>query len=424
MVRGPTERQSIFGRQGRTPGEGNTAKVMRFGFSDDEIDEDYKVLVEHFEKNGFEDPGLGAARVQLSEMVNLARMMDADLASYQEQIERLQSEGDTNQEALQNNDELNASLRKQLVEKEAEILSLFRESRESRRIPSPSLAPQTTARRKVLPDPQPLTDGMDPRIDDWATAIRTIMKAYPELYHSEEIRMGYVRNLVRLPARNYIRAREQPDHPQPFETAEEILKVLERSLGKPKEQRKAEGRKECQRAYQRDRDFAAFWADFQRWAVELGKDDQTMLEDLRERLSPDLQQATVSEEFDTAKALADKCMILEPRLKQIQTERTRHQKKIERTKEPLLHARTITRTAVAGGSSSGQVVERKDQQSSVSQPGPTQQPTAWARRCYECGSTEHIRRNCPKRKREAKALQPVEDAEFLSANESADSGKE
>ncbi|MCJ1357036.1 MAG: hypothetical protein MMC33_007032, partial [Icmadophila ericetorum] len=54
-----------------------------------------------------------------------------------------------------------------------------------------------------------------------------------------------------------------------------------------------------------------------------------MLEDLRERLSPDLQQATVSGEFDTAKALADKYMILEPRLKQIQTERTRHQKKIE-----------------------------------------------------------------------------------------------
>ena len=164
-----------------------------------------------------------------------------------------------------------------------------------------------------IPDPQPLTDGTKPFIDDWLSAIRTKLKSHAILYHTEELRMGYVKALVYDPAMSFIRPRLDSDYPHPYTTAEEVLDQLKRSLGKSKATKRSDAKTEWGTLYQRDRDYPPFWADFQRVATTLDIHEEDLVEELRNRLSSDLKDAIVNSEYEDVYEMADNLMILESR---------------------------------------------------------------------------------------------------------------
>ena len=58
--------------------------------------------------------------------------------------------------------------------------------------------------KEAIRTPQPLTDGINPFIDDWIATIQNILTANADHYPTPASRITYVDGLVRLPAKQYV----------------------------------------------------------------------------------------------------------------------------------------------------------------------------------------------------------------------------
>ena len=168
-----------------------------------------------------------------------------------------------------------------------------------------------------LPDPELLTDGKNPELEDWLLMVRSKLKANSDHYPTNELQIAYVAGRVGGIAKTFIRARLREDVIKPYRCAEELLDTLEKSLGKSKEQRRAEARHEYRKLKQGNTEFATFWANLQKHALELGKEDDEILEDLRDKLSLELKKTMINDETTELYAFANKCGTHEARLKSL-----------------------------------------------------------------------------------------------------------
>ena len=392
---------------------------LRFNLTEEQVDQDLEEIIRDYTAAGSQTPMVDALRDHHREMKYLVRRMDTDIGSLTAVIATLRQENETLQareetdsatyqkhitkqtERATTYKRLNLELEEKLASSEAELLSALRENQRTR---SRSTTPFHEGRNKKsvrLPDPPPLTDGRDPFLEDWINSVRKKFKANADHYDTEELRMAYVSNLVKLPAKDYLRVQENPDHPQAFQTAEEMLEVLKRSIGKSKEQRRNEARQEYRSLYQKDREFSGFWADFQRLSSELNKDKEDMLEDLRDRISPDLQRATLAETFEDVYAFAEKCSTLEPRLNTLRDNLNRQQKRSDQTKvsntkngntRPRIAAKSIPTTTSTTSNSSAQPSNPNDRPPYV--PDPNKQALKDAGLCFKCAKPGHQARDC------------------------------
>ena len=192
--------------------------------------------------------------------------------------------------------------------------------------PATTMSGYSTTSRPKVQDPDKLTDGKTPRIDDWEHEIRHKLRRCAFDYPTEIDRIDYVVSRVAMPARDHLRARLHPRAPTHYRTAEEVIETLTAAYGKTDEVRQQEDHDNYDICYQKDRSFAEFWADYNRLAIATGVSATAQVLALRKRIHTDLSDAVVGMKFNTPQEFADHLLTVEPRIKDNQRRKERSQR--------------------------------------------------------------------------------------------------
>ncbi|OJD25470.1 hypothetical protein ACJ73_03166 [Blastomyces percursus] len=118
-----------------------------------------------------------------------------------------------------------------------------------------------------IPDPPILTDGKEPKFDDWYSKMKNRLRANQDRYPTEELRMAYIELRVGGEAADHLRPYLDEQAEEHISTAQELFNVLKEIYEDPNKKEKA--RDDLQRLYlQRDSDFHEFQTKFLRLARE------------------------------------------------------------------------------------------------------------------------------------------------------------
>lgn len=170
-----------------------------------------------------------------------------------------------------------------------------------------SSLPPKAERSPKLPDPPVFTDNKEPDIVEWESAMRNKFQGNEDWYPTDQNKLAYTRSRLGGEAMKHLASRFRKDSPKPFITAEEIFETLDQIYGDPN--RRVNAMKAFRRLRQvgQFRVFIAFWAEFQRLASDAEIfDTGLLLEDLRDKMSYELQKALVLESTDNLYEFAKK----------------------------------------------------------------------------------------------------------------------
>lgn len=156
--------------------------------------------------------------------------------------------------------------------------------------PAPSTDSTRVGKRRLkLQDPPVLTDGKDSvPVEHWLAKMDGKMTANDDLYDTPARRMVYVMNCVGGTAFSHVEPRSGKNATKPWKDLEEMLACLERVFGDSNRRENAET--EFRALRQGGKDFNTFWAEFQRLAIELDRNDATLISDLTSKLSYEMQR--------------------------------------------------------------------------------------------------------------------------------------
>jgi hypothetical protein len=243
---------------------------------------------------------------------------------------------------IRERDQLHKTLHAQAQAHEAQVLALVQDKEELSQellqalrtaTLSREASPMTTAPQKStkLPDPPIFTGSTDLGIDDWLSKMKSKLKANSDHYPTPDLQMGYVENRVGGTAIKHLAPRLRPGSVNPFQSAEEMLEVLERVFGDPN--RRMTALQEFRKLYQGNKDFNSFWADFQRLAAEIDYSPETLIDELRNKVSAELERAIITETDPVdVYALARKCQLYDQNIQKVKIREARFQDKSRSTR--------------------------------------------------------------------------------------------
>jgi hypothetical protein len=114
-------------------------------------------------------------------------------------------------------------------------------------ITTPSSAPRPGGKSSRFPDPDPLTDGLSPTVEDWEQALKIKLRANRDHFADDYAKLAYALSRLRDPALGLVkhRIREDEDSDEEMEddtieTVDELLIVLHEALDDPDLEEKAE----------------------------------------------------------------------------------------------------------------------------------------------------------------------------------------
>jgi hypothetical protein len=207
-------------------------------------------------------------------------------------------------------------------ELEETVTRLQRENAEGRlsRQNTPSISHEPKRSTK-LPDPL-IFEGRDQDLDSWLSRMRNKLLANGDHYPTDSLQIAYTESRIGGEAARHIAPRLRATALNRFRTAEEILDYLTQVYGDP--DRRHTAQRAYLKLYQGRRSFAEFWAEFQRLAAELDYNQTSMIDDLRFKLNPSLQNALVHVPDPTdIYEFARTCQRVDQRLKDIQAVQAR-----------------------------------------------------------------------------------------------------
>jgi hypothetical protein len=149
------------------------------------------------------------------------------------------------------------------------------------------------------------------------------LEANHDHFPTQALQIGYIQSRVAGIAALHINPRLRPTATNKFKTADEIFEVLEKVFGDP--DRRYTARQAYRKLYQNKDSFATFWAEFQRLTVELDIDEETLIDDLRHKVSSKMQAALVTEINPISlHALARKCLLIDQNIQKLQKQEARY----------------------------------------------------------------------------------------------------
>lgn len=258
---------------------------------------------------------------------------------------------------------------------------------------------ERVARTIKLPDPPVFTDGKEPTITDWLSKMRNKLLANEDHYVTEALRKSYVETRVGGTASKHLAPRLRLHAAKPFETAEEMLELLETVFGDP--HRRNTAMMEFRKLYQRSQDFNTFWAEFQRLVAELDFTEETLIDELRNRVSHELAEKLITEiNVNSVYDLARKCQLYEQNMKTVKA------RKVQMT------SNTSGRATIATTTSRIETPAReraKESSSALTRLGDAERQKLMTEgRCFRCKERGHLMSDCPVKRPTSPAIQAVE----------------
>lgn len=267
----------------------------------------------------------------------------------------------------------------------------------------PGLAARGKGKRLSVkvPDAPVLTDGAEPSYDDWVMKIEHKLKANADHFPSAQHKIGYIQNRLGGFASRQVLPRLRKESLNRIRRPEQIFEVLDESFADP--DRRKTARREFHSLYQNRNSFAAFWSDFRRISVDLGLDEQTLVDELRERVNGRMKTAMVQDIGPTTlAALARRCRQYERNLIDADAQKPSFAQKPPFVQRSNLSAPTPT--VLARAPDTRPAYDRQPQQQRLYRPphhDPAKEQLMQQGKCFVCSKEGHVARECPEKRGQA-----------------------
>jgi hypothetical protein len=283
---------------------------------------------------------------------------------------------------------------------------------------TPGASPAPEARKTAkIPDPPILTDGKDPKFEDWLLRMEDKLAANADHYATPAMRLAYVKSRCGGRAAEHIVARSRSDAANLYRDSIDIFEHLKTIFQDVNRVLNAKGK--FRRLFMKNNDkFQDFLSDFSYLAQESGLADSEWKEELYYKLTAEMQRLVIRESNDANVGFPDftiTCSQTSNRLEQINFNEQRSKGRAA-PKVPVAAPNTTpghqTAKAPSTASSGSQV------------PGTRMNPEDRSQlmkegKCFECKQPGHVSRNCPFKKQtaELKALEPPTEKEATPSKE-------
>lgn len=258
--------------------------------------------------------------------------------------------------------------------------------------------PAPAARKSTkIPDPPMLTDGKEPRFEDWLLLMTQKLAANSDHFDSAQLRMAYVASRCEGKARKHITPRMREDAMSPYHDSKDMLDHLKTIYSDPN--RVTAAKHQFRQLYMKTSDkFHDFLSEFLYLAAEAGVAEDDWKDELYHKLTTKLQELCIVESFKkgTFQEFSSAVSQTASRLEVInyRTQRNR----------PLA---PTSKGNAKGINQSGSIIKKEPTPSRSSSPTVPQASSVGRDRlmkegrCFHCQEHGHLARDCP-----AKAVTP------------------
>jgi hypothetical protein len=278
-----------------------------------------------------------------------------------------------------------------------------------------SPAPGSTKRSTKIPDPPILTDGKDPKFEDWLLRIKDKLAANEDHYPTPALRLAYVKSRCGGRAAEHLITRSREEAVNRYTDSIDILDHLKTIYQDVNRVILAKGK--FRRLYMKTADkFQEFLSEFSYLAQESGLSEPEWKEELYHRINADLQRSVMRESTDEGygfREFSKVCTRMANRLEQISIKEQRGRNQTGQTTLGKSPNRETTHTA-AKPSSSGRT-QSTNIAAGVQGRLTTKDRTQLMRagKCFYCKQGGHIAWDCPIKKDTAdlKALEQPDQSD-------------
>lgn len=257
--------------------------------------------------------------------------------------------------------------------------------------------PMTGDKSTKLPDPPLLTDGKDPKFEDWLSKMRSKLSANEDHYPTEKLRKAYVENRVGGKAADHLAPRLKDEAINKYTTAEEMFKHLECIFLDPNRVINAK-RNFKSLMMKTGEPFQDFLTNFLYISGEAKAPVDSLKEEIYLKLTPKLQELTLNQwvteiTFDEyvnyCSKIADNLRVIEKRV-QHQSER-----RFTSNKETFRSPFTNTFTPVT----MNYPMNTQPRKELTPIDSTERERLMREGRCYYCKERGHLARDCARRQR-------------------------
>lgn len=242
-----------------------------------------------------------------------------------------------------------------------------------------------------FPDPPIFTDGVDPTWESWSYAIEEKLRINSDHYPLDEDKVAYIISRTGGKANKHTIVRKRKDALRPYRLFTDVLEHLASTFEDTN--RLEIAKVEYNALRQNSSTFRVFFAEFMRLGSEVGKSDNDLKEDLRNKVNARLYDRLATSELSRGRGnlrdLKEFFMHYDDsgrtRALQEEAEKATKSKASTSTRKATTYVvpsrRSTTVTTETGAPNS----QTKNTNVGDSGRGP----------CYNCGKPDHIARNCP-----------------------------
>lgn len=182
-----------------------------------------------------------------------------------------------------------------------------------------SPGPEASKKTSKIPDPPMLTDGKDPKFEDWLLRIQDKLAANADHYPTPAMRLAYVKSRCGGKAAEHLVARSRSNSVNKYNDSMDVLEHLKTIFLDVNRVITAKGK--FRRLYMKPCDkFQEFLSEFSYLAQESGLAESEWKEELYHRIHVDMQRLVIRESNDDAldfNEFATECTRTANRLEQI-----------------------------------------------------------------------------------------------------------
>ena len=267
-----------------------------------------------------------------------------------------------------------------------------------------------------LPNPPVLTDGEDPKFEDWLARIKDKLQVNADHYPTDQIQRAYVLGRIGGDTARDIAPRLRADSTNPIQTLADLYQHLTDLYEDPNRLFNAKG--EFKKLYMKKQDsFHGFYSKFTRLASEAQVSPDELKYELNHKLQFELQKQVLREFRDpsyTLKQFADYCSITDQSMKSIEE----RQNRTKRNTDKSASKDSAPKPSAQASGPSTPSTRRPSSPKHARQPFTDERKQLYdTGACFYCKATGHKAFECPE-KTQRTDLKAIEQAtESGSENE-------